>query len=230
MALFRFRGSVKRKTLAFLGKNPCFFFSRKSKDWRGRVVFAVSQGKTSRFGIRDFETRRFAISFRDFAAEPAVRVAILNLRFENAAIAIFWDAKLKRDSWKGASRRSLECLVGEYGTAKGVAGTVSLPIVSFFFRFLLPFFLFFFFFRFPIFSVFSVFFRFIFRTKTGRHRLRDPFCETLTEHSFLLKSRTESVRIVWGETFYLQLEFFCLRLSFFAYSPLRCLLESTSPL
>ena len=44
------------------------------------------------------ETQRFAISFRDFvrfSAELAVRVAILNLRFENAAIAIaiLWDAK-----------------------------------------------------------------------------------------------------------------------------------------
>ena len=32
-----FRGSAKRKTLAFLGKNPCFF--QKSKDWRVRVDF-----------------------------------------------------------------------------------------------------------------------------------------------------------------------------------------------
>ena len=30
-----FRGSAKRKTLAFLGKNPCFF--QKSKDWRVRA-------------------------------------------------------------------------------------------------------------------------------------------------------------------------------------------------
>ena len=31
-----FRGSAKRKTLAFLGKNPCFF--QKSKDWRVRAT------------------------------------------------------------------------------------------------------------------------------------------------------------------------------------------------
>ena len=40
--------------------------------------------------IRDFIPRFFC----DFSVEPAVRVTILNLRFENAAIAIaiFWDA------------------------------------------------------------------------------------------------------------------------------------------
>ena len=31
-----FRGSAKRKTLAFLGKSPCFF--QKNKDWRVRVL------------------------------------------------------------------------------------------------------------------------------------------------------------------------------------------------
>ena len=31
-----FRGSAKRKTLAFLGENPCFF--QKSKDWRVREI------------------------------------------------------------------------------------------------------------------------------------------------------------------------------------------------
>ena len=63
--------------------------------------------------------------------------------------------------------------------AKGVAGTVSLPISSVFFCFL-PCFLFFF----SVFFLFSVFFRFFFsvsfseKKKTGRHRSRDPFCET----------------------------------------------------
>ena len=34
-----FRGSAKRKTLAFLGKSPCFFFIfQKSKDWRVREL------------------------------------------------------------------------------------------------------------------------------------------------------------------------------------------------
>ena len=53
-----------------------------------------------RFAMCDFETQRFAISFRDFfcdfSAEPDVRVAIWNLRFEIAAVAIsiFGDAKL----------------------------------------------------------------------------------------------------------------------------------------
>ena len=89
------------------------------------------------------------------------------------------------------------------GFAKRVAGTVSLPISSFF-----PFFPFFFFFVFSVFFrffsvfffcpfrffcfllVFPVFFRFFaffcflpvfpfhFHAKTGSNRLRDPFCET----------------------------------------------------
>ena len=54
--------------------------------------------KNKRFGICDFETQRFAISYRDFSA---VFVAILNLRFENAAvaIAILWDAKEMCQIW-----------------------------------------------------------------------------------------------------------------------------------
>ena len=82
--------------------------------------------------------------------------------------------------------------------AKGVAGTVSLPIFSVFFRFLPFLSVFFLFFRFhfcpfwmffsgsdffPFSSVFFHFFLFSsvsLSEKTGRHRSRDPFCETPT--------------------------------------------------
>ena len=71
------------------------------KVWAPSTCLCCFTGKKPlRFGICDFEMQRLAISFRDFSAmfsaEPAVRVAILNSRFENAAlaIAIFWDAKL----------------------------------------------------------------------------------------------------------------------------------------
>ena len=38
----------------------------------------------------------------------------------------------------------------------------------------------------------------------------------------------KGVEIVWGKLFYLQLELFCLQLRFFAYSPLRPLLDALS--
>ena len=41
-----FRGSAKRTTLAFLGKNPCFF--QKSKDWRVRVFYFFRLGGGAR--------------------------------------------------------------------------------------------------------------------------------------------------------------------------------------
>ena len=67
------------------------------------------------------------------------------------------------------------------GFEKGVAGTVSLPIFSVFFRFL-PFFFRFFLVFFPFSSVFFRFLPFVpfhfQKKKTGRHRSQDPFCET----------------------------------------------------
>ena len=61
-----------------------------------------SQAQNVAIRICDFETQRFAISFRDFccdfSVEPAVRIVTLNFRLEIAAIliAILWDAKILR--------------------------------------------------------------------------------------------------------------------------------------
>ena len=71
-------------------------FFRFSKFGHLRLVVGVSQTKNIAIWILRFRNAAIAISFRDVSAEPAVRIAILNLRLENVAIAIaiFWDAKL----------------------------------------------------------------------------------------------------------------------------------------
>ena len=98
---------------------------------------------------------------------------------------------------------------------------MSLPFFSVFFRFLpFPYV----FFRFHLFPFSAVFFRFRFFTfflfssvffplssvsfseeRTGRHRSRDPFCET-------------PIHCIWVGLFYLWLGIFCLWLVFVAYS------------
>ena len=78
-------------------KNRCDLYSESLSTFDLSLLFHRQKniaGWNSRFrnaAICDFIPRLFC----DFSAEPAVRVLILSLRFENAAIAIafFWDAK-----------------------------------------------------------------------------------------------------------------------------------------